>query len=123
MSTSATSAGSYFAQLPVHRHDPMQRLRSLIFRLCPDLEEGLLRGLPTYFRDDEPVFGLSVNKQYMVLHVFRTELLGLFRHELLAYSCGKRCIRFKEMGEREAELYTRILGYEGIIAPVSSAQE
>ena len=133
MTTSKTaSPDAYFAELPIERQAPMERLRTTLKSHLPKgFEEAMSYGMPAYVvphslypagyhcKPEEPLPFISIASQKNFIALYHMgiyadpELMDWFTSEWPKYSqtkldMGKSCIRFKKPENIPYELVAQL---------------
>lgn len=106
-------AEDYFQNLAEFRKKELSKLRHLVHSIYPDIIENMDYKLPTYIHNKHTLCAMASQKNYMALYIMPHDLLDHFKEELKGYNLGKSCIRFKELGEDDINLFKNILTYCG----------
>lgn len=78
------------------RREKLENLRDLIKSKAPDLTEDIHWKMLGYGKNDDRVFHLNVQKQYVSLYVGNTDKIDPDGKLLEGIDVGKGCIRFKK---------------------------
>jgi uncharacterized protein YdhG (YjbR/CyaY superfamily) len=113
MRSLARTASEYFEELEPERREPLLRLRKTIVGIWPSIVEDMDREKPTYHLKGRMLCAISSQKHFMVLYIFPHDLLNAFKKDLLVYSRGRSCIRFKKLDTETLDLFDRIIKYTG----------
>ncbi len=95
MRSDARTVSSYLAALPSARRVPLVRLRKVIRKYAPGVQEGMQFGMPT-FQFGGFLFAIASQKHTMALYVAELKAVQMHRKSLAKLDCGKSCIRFKK---------------------------
>jgi uncharacterized protein YdhG (YjbR/CyaY superfamily) len=104
---------NYLDVLPPERREVLELLRESIFRICPEVEETMSAGMPTFTLHGHPFLSLASRKNYVALYIVPHDLLNAFKTELRQYDHGRSCIRFKRLDPKFLGLLERIIRYTG----------
>jgi uncharacterized protein YdhG (YjbR/CyaY superfamily) len=107
MQSQARTVDAYLAEVPPTRRPALATLRKLIRKIAPAAEETMRYGLPTYLLGDM-FCALASQKHYMALYC-REEVVDRYRSRLDALSCGKSCIRFRQLEDLPMTVISSIL--------------
>jgi uncharacterized protein YdhG (YjbR/CyaY superfamily) len=91
----AVDVETYLQQLPAARREPLTELRQACVELLDGFEESMAYGMPSYSRAGEVEVAFASRKQYISLHILRTDVLDAHRADLAALDVGKGCIRYR----------------------------
>ena len=133
MTSKATSPDAYFAELPIERHEPMERLRKTLLEHLPEgFEEAMSYGMvgyvvphkmyPAGYHCDPklplPFISIASQKNFIALYHMGlysdNELLEWFtaeypKHSKTKLDMGKGCIRFKKPEAIPYELIAQLV--------------
>ena len=133
MKSIATSPNEYISQLPEERHEPMERLRSVILKnLAKGYTEEMSYGMIGYVIPHEiypdgyhcnpklplPFISIASQKNFIALYHMgiyaQPDLLDWFvneypKHAKSKLDMGKSCIRFKKMNDIPFELIAKLM--------------
>jgi uncharacterized protein YdhG (YjbR/CyaY superfamily) len=107
MGNRSKQVDDYIAKQDAERQAPLQKIRSTIFDLIPNVTETFKYNMPTY-ELDEVVVSLAAQKHYFSLYM-DTELVARYRQELGHLDCGKSCVRFKRLEELPLDTIQKII--------------
>lgn len=133
MKSIASSPNEYISQLPEERHEPMERLRSVILKnLAKGYIEEMSYGMIGYVIPHEiypdgyhcnpklplPFISIASQKNFIALYHMgiyaQPDLLDWFvneypKHAKSKLDMGKSCIRFKKMNDIPFELIAKLM--------------
>lgn len=133
MKSIASSPNEYISQLPEERHEPMERLRSVILKnLAKGYTEEMSYGMIGYVIPHEiypdgyhcnpklplPFISIASQKNFIALYHMgiyaQPDLLDWFvneypKHAKSKLDMGKSCIRFKKMNDIPFELIAKLM--------------
>ena len=107
MSKTNVEVNEYFEQLSPERRTALEKIRELILKTVPAVEETMLYRMPTY-ELDEVVCALASQKHYISLYM-DVDLVEEHRKELDHLDVGKSCIRFKNTEDLPLDTVKQIL--------------
>jgi len=93
------------------RVETLYLLRDLITNVIPNCVESTKYNMPTYGLDGEIIVAFASQKHHMALYLCHYDLMAKFKEELSRFNCGKSCIRFKSLKEKDIDLFSKILEY------------
>ena len=99
MQSKAATVDAYLAELPAEASKALSRLRALIRKAAPGLQETMAHGMAAYLRDGEMLFALAAQKQNLAFYCCDTGALARHVKQLTATSAGKSCVRFKTLAQ------------------------
>jgi len=97
MKSNAATVPEYLEELPADRKAALAKLRTLIKKAAPKIEESMQYGMPAYSMNGTLLFALASQKQYLALYVMDKGVVDEHRAELKQLDIGKGCIRFKKL--------------------------
>lgn len=77
------------------RKAAMQKLREMVFKHIPAVDESMQYKMPSYALNGEMLFAFASQKNYMSFYFFHYDLLEAMENITQKYDCGKSCVRFK----------------------------
>lgn len=83
----------YIEQFPKNVKDSLNKIRNLIFKLAPGVEEKMAYGMPAYHLNKKPLVYYAAYKNHIGLYALPVTNVK-FKNELLSYKCGKGSIQF-----------------------------
>ena len=93
------------------RVETLYLLRDLIMEVLPDCVETTKYNMPTYGLDGEAIVAFASQKNYMAFYLCHYDLMPKFKEDLSRFNCGKSCIRFNSLEEKDIDVFTKILEY------------
>ncbi len=99
MITKAKTVDEWFTKIDGDRATPLSKIRKMILKMAPKVEESLQYGMPTYAVGDHPIASFNSQKNYMSLYICDVDIVKAYEKELEHLDVGKSCIRFKEIGD------------------------
>lgn len=109
MRIQAATADEYFASVEASRRQDLARLRELVRKVVPAVEEGLEHGMPHYRAGGGIVCALACQKHYLALYVHATDLIAENAPAFAHLDVGKSCIRFKRATDLPLAVVAQIL--------------
>ncbi len=99
----------YLEKLNKEQIKEIKKLRELIFKTIPDIQETFDYNMPTYKYKNKKIIALAAQKNYYSLYILHTDILDKYREKLTRYNLGKGCIRFKTYESLDKDLIIEIL--------------
>ena len=97
MQYNAKTPADYFDMLePDWRKEKLQQVRELIFKIAPELKEGIEYKMLSYRNESQSIFHLNAQKAYVGLYVGTIDKVKNARELLKDFDMGKGCIRIKK---------------------------
>ncbi len=97
----------YIQSLQPDRKKALEKIRGLILKTIPDIEETMRYNMPTYEKD-EVVCALASQKHYISLYM-DVQLVKEHKEELKHLDVGKSCIRFRKIENLPLDTVKEIL--------------
>jgi len=113
MKLSIHGAQAYYDGLPDKDRIPLLKIRALIKRIWPAVQENMEWNMPSYHLRGYAFCALASQKNFMVFHIKPYDLLLPFKKDMLTYDHGVSCIRFRQLDEDTLLLFDRIIRYTG----------
>ena len=89
-----TPVDDYLAGLAGPERAAFERLRLVVRRLIPDVEEGRSYGMPAFKYKQRPLLGFMASKNHLSLFPFSAAGVDAVRDELAGFDLSKGTIRF-----------------------------
>ncbi len=105
------TAEQYFNEVPEQRRETLNSVRQLIQSVVPHVKETMDYRMPTYVVDNNILFALANQKNYLAFYVIPYDLLEPFEQDLNIFNHGKSCIRFTSLTENKREVIERVIQY------------
>ena len=100
MQYNVTTPAEYLAVLANDwRKDKLLAVRDLIQQHAPTLREGIKYKMLSYEYEDQAVFNLNAQRNYVSLYVGNIDKVADAREKLAAFDLGKGCIRIRKSGD------------------------
>ncbi|GET28261.1 iron chaperone [Prolixibacter sp. SD074] len=91
MKTEAITVDEYLTMIPEDRAQVIARVRSMIQKYFPDIEETMEYGMPTY----KPFCAIASQQKYLTFYIFDGRKIEKYRDSFVnASSIGRSCIRY-----------------------------
>jgi uncharacterized protein YdhG (YjbR/CyaY superfamily) len=84
----------YLASVPEPQKAELERLRQLVRRVVPDVEESESYGMPAFKYKDRPLLGFKVSKNHLNVFPFSPEAIDAARDALAGFDLSKGTVRF-----------------------------
>lgn len=95
MQSNAATIDEYLMELPPDRRAALSEMRVLIHQVAPNTFEAMQYGLPSF----GDICALASQKNYMSFYICESDILKAHLSQLGKVSCGKGCIRFKQIAD------------------------
>jgi len=105
----AAGVPAYLAQVPPERQAIMTGLREACVELLQGFEESMAYGMPSYAREGQVEVAFASRKQYVSLHILRTDVLEPHRVDLPGLDVGKGCIRYRKPEQVDMDVVRSML--------------
>jgi uncharacterized protein YdhG (YjbR/CyaY superfamily) len=117
MISSAPTVPDFLKTLAPAERAVFAKLRALLRKSHPRVEESMKYRMPTYEANGHLVGGLNKQKHYLCLYL-NPEAVDPFRQELkkLGLDCGKSCLRFTKPEKAPLELFGKMIKEAGRLA-------
>lgn len=110
MQSAAGTVSEYLEDVPDGRRACLEQLRADCRELLAGFEESMAYGMACYRRPGGEIeVSFASQKQYISLHVLRTDVLDASRSRLTGQSVGKGCVRFRRPEQVDRELVRSML--------------
>jgi len=109
MKTKPTGVETYIAQVTPEHRSAIETLRKLCQKNLKDYEEYFDYGMPCYKRNGILEVSFASRKQYISLHVLKSEVVEEYRAIFPKASIGKGCIRFKKAEQIDFDAVGKML--------------
>ena len=109
MKTRPLDVASYVAAVAADHRAGIEALRKLCRKHLKGYEECFEYGMPCYKRNGVLEVSFASRKQYISLHVLKSEVVEKYRAAFPMSSIGKGCIRFKKPEHIDFEAIGRLL--------------
>ena len=109
MQSQAVEVDAYLAEVPEARRTCLEWIRGACLEELKGFDESMEYGMPAYSRDCEVEVGFANQKQYISLHILRTDVPEAHRHRLEHLSVGKGCIRFPNPSQVDSDIVRSML--------------
>jgi uncharacterized protein YdhG (YjbR/CyaY superfamily) len=109
MPSQATDVTGYLAEVPLSWRPTLDALRDLHRRSLVGYDESIAYGMPTYSRNGKPEVAFASRKNYVSIHILKTEIVEAHREELAAASVGKGCIRYSKAETIDFRMIEKLL--------------
>lgn len=100
---------SYLEQLPQERQDVILKLRELVLKHLPSVNESLHYKMPTYRVGDKDVLAFAAQKHYYSVYLMNLKLKAKYADDFAHLNVGKSCIRFKKLEQFPLDSFEKIL--------------
>lgn len=108
MNRGATSVADYLSKVDKSELDALKKLRALVKKSVPKVNESLQFGMPTYeYRG--LLCAIAAQKHHISFYIMDTSIVSKYKKELGKLSIGKSCIRFKKIEEVSLTLFGKML--------------
>ena len=91
------------------RKDKLLHIRSLILKNSPSPKEFIQYKMLTYGSEDNTVFHLNAQKNYVSLYIGNVDKVENARELLKGFDLGKGCIRFKKSSSVDSPHLKKII--------------
>jgi uncharacterized protein YdhG (YjbR/CyaY superfamily) len=107
------TVAEYFAGVPTKRREVVLKLREMILREYPGIEETMDYKMPTYVWEGESLLAMANHTRYISLYVIPFHQLDPYREALQTFDVGKSCIRFSKIDVAGLETLQRVISAVG----------
>ncbi|GET21722.1 iron chaperone [Prolixibacter denitrificans] len=90
MKTEAINVDEYLTMIPEERAQVIAKIRLMIQKYFPDIEETMEYGMPTY----KPFCAMASQKKYLTFYLFDGRKIEKYRDRFANASIGRSCIRY-----------------------------
>ncbi|MDQ3021160.1 MAG: DUF1801 domain-containing protein [Bacteroidota bacterium] len=108
MLTKAKDVDDFLNKIDPARKEDMSKLRKIIKKTLPKATESLQYGMPAYEIGGKGIVAFNSQKHYMSLYVEPKSVLK-YKELLKGLSCGKSCIRFKNLNQLPQSTIVKLL--------------
>lgn len=117
MISAAPTVAAYLKTLAAEDRALFAKLRTLLRKSHPQVEESMKYRMPTYAVGESLIGAFNRQKQYLCLYL-NPEAVDPFRKELKAagLDCGKSCLRFTKPEKLPLPLAAKIIKAAGQLA-------
>lgn len=91
-----TDVDAYLEALPDTRRAALERVRSIVHRSLPEVEEGRSYGMPAFRYRGRPLLAFAATRQHLGLYPCSGWVVDQVREELSDFSLSSGAIRFTE---------------------------
>ncbi len=100
----------FLNQLPPERRTALARLRTLILRAAPGIDESMHHALVNYSRGDKVLFSLASEKTFLALYLpTESDVIAPHRERLTGVECGKSSLRFRSLADLPLDVVETII--------------
>ena len=103
------NADQYFNEIPEQRRKTLESIRQLIKSTVPDVKETMDYRMPTYVVDNNILFALANQKNYLAFYVIPYDLLEPLEQDINIFNHGKSCIRFTNLPDKKQEVIEKVI--------------
>jgi uncharacterized protein YdhG (YjbR/CyaY superfamily) len=117
MVSGAKTVDEFLGGLPADERAVFAKLRTLLKKAGPKIEESMKYRMPTYMIGEATVGAFNKQKNYLCLYL-SPAAVDPHRKELKAagLDCGKSCLRFTKSSQLPLELATKMIKAAGKLA-------
>ena len=108
MKSEAKTVEEYLEALEGERKEAIAKLRELVLKIQPNMNESMKYHMPTYSQKDNYI-AFASQKQYISLYIRSNELLLKYKLKLGKVSLGKNCIRFRKLADMNFDVIENLL--------------
>ncbi|HEY3413843.1 MAG TPA: DUF1801 domain-containing protein [Armatimonadota bacterium] len=84
----------YLATVPPAEKAEFQRIRGIVKRLVPSVEEGVSYGMPAYLYNGKPVLSAIANKRFLSIYPFSGKVIDRLKEKLTGFECTSGSVHF-----------------------------
>lgn len=84
----------YLASVPEPQKAELERIRQVVRRMVPEVEEGKSYGMPAFKYRERPLLGFRASKNHLSVFPFSPEAVDTARDALEGFDLAKGTIRF-----------------------------
>jgi uncharacterized protein YdhG (YjbR/CyaY superfamily) len=84
----------YLARVPGPQKAEFERLRQIVRRAVPGVEESVSYGLPAFKYKKRPLLGFKAGKNHLSVFPFRPQVIEAARDALAGFDVSKGTVRF-----------------------------
>jgi uncharacterized protein YdhG (YjbR/CyaY superfamily) len=99
----------YILMLTSEQQEEFSRIRQIVYRVAPSVEQGISYALPTYLYGGKPLLSCVVNKKFCSIYPFSGKVIDKLREKLSGYELTPGSIHFSPSQPLSVELLTEIL--------------
>ena len=104
MKTEAATVDEYLTMIPEDRANVIVKVRSMIRKYFPEIEETMEYGMPTY----KPFCAIASQKKYLTFYMFDGRKIEKYRDRFANASIGRSCIRYTHPEELPLDVLEEI---------------
>ena len=90
----ASAIDEYLDGLPPSERAVLQRVRDVVVRAAPEVEEGKSYGVPAFLYAGRPLLGFSAAKRHLSVFPFSPAAIEAVKNRLDGFDLSKGTIRF-----------------------------
>ena len=97
----------YIELLPPERKASISKIRKILLRIFPKINETMKYNMPTYLLEEFEI-AFASQKHYISVYIHQGELINKYKKRFSNINAGKSCLRFKNLKEVDYQILTEL---------------